>query len=156
MTRGPRTRARRAEIRRLIASRPIATQEELRAVLGARGHDVTQATLSRDLAQLGARRAPRAGGGVAYELPDASPASPLLHELVRAIDDNGSLVVVHTAPGAAQIVAGTLDRAHVPEVLGTIAGDDAIFVAPARGVAAARLARRLRDLVAARPPAEER
>ena len=149
MTRGPHTRARRAEIRRLIASRPIATQEELRALLGARGHAVTQATLSRDLAYLGARRGPRSGGGVAYELADALPAVPLLHDLVRAIDDNGTLVVVHTAPGAAQVVAGTLDRAHVPEVLGTIAGDDAIFVAPARGVAAGRLARRLRELVAA-------
>ena len=53
---------------------------------------------------------------------------------MRSIDDNGTLVVIHTTPGAAQVVASALDRARLPEVLGTIAGDDAIFVAPARGV----------------------
>jgi len=139
------TRARRTEIRALIASRPVATQEELRELLAARGHEVTQATLSRDLAKLGARRA--AGGP--YELPDAPPRPPVLGDLVRAVDDNGSLVVIHTSAGAAQVVASTFDRARLPEALGTIAGDDTIFVAPARGVTTARLARRLRELVSA-------
>jgi transcriptional regulator of arginine metabolism len=137
------TRARRAEIRALIAGRPVATQEELRELLAAKGHAVTQATLSRDLAKLGARRA--AGG--AYELPDATPRAPLLSDLVRQVDDNGSLVVIHTTAGAAQVVASTFDRARLPEALGTIAGDDTIFVAPTRGVTTARLARRLRELV---------
>jgi transcriptional regulator of arginine metabolism len=141
------TRERRAEIRELIASRQVATQEELRALLAHRGHDVTQATLSRDLAQLGARRAAQPGGGTHYELPDAPRPTPLLHDLVRAIDDNGTLVVVHTSSGAAQVVAGVLDRARLPEVLGTIAGDDAIFIAPARGVSTTRVIRKLRDLV---------
>lgn len=139
------TRARRTEIRALIASRPVATQEELRELLSARGHVVTQATLSRDLAKLGARRA--AGGP--YELSDAPPRPPVLGDLVRAVDDNGSLVVIHTSAGAAQVVASTFDRARLPEALGTIAGDDTIFVAPARGVTTARLARRLRELVSA-------
>jgi transcriptional regulator of arginine metabolism len=142
-----RTRARRDEIRALVASRPIATQEELRALLAARGHDVTQATLSRDLAQLGARRGPRRGGGTAYELAEAPDAASLLGDLVRSIDDNGTLVVIHTTPGAASVVAGALDRARPNEILGTIAGDDAIFVAPARGISAPRLARRVRELV---------
>jgi transcriptional regulator of arginine metabolism len=137
------TRARRAEIRALITSREVATQEELRELLASKGHEVTQATLSRDLAKLGARRA--AGG--AYELPDATPRVPLLSDLVRGVDDNGSLVVIHTTAGAAQVVASTFDRARLPEALGTIAGDDTIFVAPARGVTSARLARRLRELV---------
>jgi transcriptional regulator of arginine metabolism len=143
------TRTRRAEIRTLITSRQVATQEELRSLLAERGHDVTQATLSRDLAQLGARRAAQPGGGTYYELPDVprTPA-PLLADLVRTIDDNGTLVVVHTTPGAAQVVASTLDRAKVPEVLGTIAGDDAIFIAPARGISTTRVIRKLRDLVA--------
>lgn len=144
------TRERRAEIRELIASRPVATQEELRSLLADRGHDVTQATLSRDLAQLGARRAAQPGGGTHYELPDAPRSAPLLHDLVRTIDDNGTLVVVHTSSGAAQVVAGVLDRARLPEVLGTIAGDDAIFIAPARGVSTSRVIRKLRDLVTAR------
>ena len=91
------TRARRDEIRALIASRPVATQEDLRELLAARGHAVTQATLSRDLAQLGARRAAHPGGGTAYELPlDGTPRAPLLRDLVRAVDDNGSLVVRQT------------------------------------------------------------
>lgn len=138
---------RRQTIRALIASRPVATQEELRELLAARGHAVTQATLSRDLAQLGARRAAQPDGGTMYELAEA-PRVPLLRDLVRAVDDNGSLVVIHTTAGAAMVVASTLDRAHLPEALGTIAGDDTIFVAPARGVTTTRLAKRLRDVIA--------
>jgi transcriptional regulator of arginine metabolism len=139
---------RRSAIRELITSRQVATQEELRELLASRGHDVTQATLSRDLAQLGARRAAQPSGGTYYELADTVRAPTLLVDLVRTIDDNGTLVVVHTAPGAAQVVANVLDRARVPEVLGTIAGDDAIFVAPARGVTTSRVIRKLRELVA--------
>jgi transcriptional regulator of arginine metabolism len=134
-------RERRKVIRELVGAGPIATQAELRTVLAERGHDVTQATLSRDLAQLGARRA-----ATGYELPDAPPA--ILPDLVRSVDDNGTLVVIHTAPGAAHVVASALDRAKPVEILGTIAGDDAIFVAPARGVAANRLAKRVREIVA--------
>lgn len=143
------TRERRGEIRALITSRQVATQEELRSLLADRGHDVTQATLSRDLANLGARRAAQPGGGTYYELPDTlRPSTPLLADLVRTIDDNGTLVVVHTSSGAAQVVAGLLDRARMPEVLGTIAGDDAIFIAPARGISTARVIKKLRELVA--------
>jgi transcriptional regulator of arginine metabolism len=143
------TRERRTEIRSLITSRQVSTQEELRSLLADRGHDVTQATLSRDLAQLGARRAAQPGGGTYYELPETPrAATPLLADLVRTIDDNGTLVVVHTTSGAAMVVAGLLDRARLPEVLGTIAGDDAIFIAPARGITTARVIKKLRDLVA--------
>ncbi|MFT3697567.1 MAG: hypothetical protein QM831_30770 [Kofleriaceae bacterium] len=134
-------RARRAVIRQLVGARAIATQEELRAMLAERGHDVTQATLSRDLAHLDAKRGPNG-----YELPDAS-APTVLPDLIRSVDDNGTLVVIHTAPGAAQVVASALDRARPADILGTIAGDDAIFVAPARGVAAGRLAKRVRELL---------
>lgn len=134
-------RERRTLIKGLVSSQPIATQEELRTVLAERGHDVTQATLSRDLAHLGAHRTAHG-----YELPDAPPT--MLPDLVRSIDDNGTLVVIHTAPGAAHVVASALDRAKPIEILGTIAGDDAIFVAPARGVAANRLAKRVREIVA--------
>lgn len=134
-------RTRRAVIRELIVTRPVATQEELRALLLDRGHDVTQATLSRDLASLGARRAAHG-----YELPEVTTL-PALPDLIRSIDDNGTLVVIHTAPGAAQVVASALDRAKPAEILGTIAGDDAIFVAPARGVAAAKLVKRVRELI---------
>jgi transcriptional regulator of arginine metabolism len=139
---------RRTAIRELINSRQVATQEELRELLAARGHDVTQATLSRDLAQLGARRAAQPSGGTYYELGESVRTPMLVEDLVRTIDDNGTLVVVHTTPGGAQVVANVLDRAKVPEVLGTIAGDDAIFVAPARGVTTSRVIRKLRELFA--------
>jgi transcriptional regulator of arginine metabolism len=134
---------RRDLIRELIASTSIATQSDLRTLLAGRGCDVTQATLSRDLAGLGARRTARG-----YELDDAPRTGPLLAELVTSIDDNGSLVVVHTAPGAASAVALAIDRAKLPEVLGTIAGDDAIFLAPRRDAGTSRVVRRLRELVA--------
>ena len=147
------TEARRQAIRRLIQGRKVATQEDLRALLASQGFDVTQGTLSRDLARLRARRAPVAQGGTVYELPPESvtAASPGLLEaldpLVRGVRDNGALVVVHTTPGAAQAVALALDQARLPEVLGTIAGDDTVFVAPVQAASASRLTRVLQGLL---------
>jgi len=145
------TEARREAIRRLIRGRRVATQEDLRTLLADQGFDVTQGTLSRDLARLGARRAPGIEGGTVYELPDGSAALPgvieALNPLVRGIRDNGALVVVHTTPGAAQAVALALDQARLPEVLGTIAGDDTVFVAPRQAASASRLTRVLQGLL---------
>ncbi len=139
--------AREAAIRDVIASQRVATQDELRALLADRGHVLDQSAISRALARLGARRVRQPDGALAYELADAPRAREAWVWLVTAIEDNGSLVIARTTMGAAQVVAGAIDRARLPEVLGTIAGDDTIFLAPARGVPAARLARRLRDLV---------
>ena len=146
------TEARREAIRRLIRGRRVATQEDLRGLLADQGFDVTQGTLSRDLARLGARRAPGTEGGTVYELPsEGGAASPdvveALSPLVRGIRDNGALVVVHTTPGAAQAVALALDQARLPEVLGTIAGDDTVFVAPMQAASASRLTRVLQGLL---------
>jgi transcriptional regulator of arginine metabolism len=146
------TEARREAIRRLIRGRKVATQEDLRELLADQGFDVTQGTLSRDLARLGARRAPAAEGGTVYELPPEGAASPpglleALDPLVRGVRDNGTLVVVHTTPGAAQAVALALDQARLPEVLGTIAGDDTVFVAPVQAASASRLTRVLQGLL---------
>jgi transcriptional regulator of arginine metabolism len=140
--------SRREEIRRLLRTQRVATQEDLRRQLHKLGHDVTQATLSRDLAWLGARRAVMAGGGTAYELPElpvAVAVDPLaeLADLVRDVDHNGTLVVMHTSPGAASAVALAIDRARLPEVLGTLAGDDTIFLAPSRGTPSRNAARKL-------------
>jgi transcriptional regulator of arginine metabolism len=148
------TEARREAIRRLIRGRKVGTQEDLRTLLAAQGFEVTQGTLSRDLARLGARRAPGAEGGTVYELPPdgaAAPSSPglldALDPLVRGVRDNGALVVVHTTPGAAPAVALALDQARLPEVLGTIAGDDTVFVAPLQAASASRLTRVLQGLL---------
>ncbi len=140
------TRARRGLIRQLLAERRVATQGALRALLSRAGYHVTQGTLSRDLAVLGARRAPLPGGGMAYELPAAAAtpwAAGTAGSLVTRVRDNGSLVVVNARAGAASAVALALDQARLPEVLGSIAGDDTVFVAPAQGTTAARLRQRL-------------
>ncbi|MBX5482829.1 MAG: arginine repressor [Myxococcaceae bacterium] len=143
--------ARRAAIRTLIRSRLVGTQEELRELLAKEGFDVTQATLSRDLAQIGARRVSLPEGGTAYEVDDVRvPEGPdaLLpyREMITRVVDTDSLVIVSTLPGAASAVALGIDRARLPQVAGTIAGDDTIFIAPAKGVAPGRLSRQLNTL----------
>lgn len=139
---------RRSAIRGLIRSRVVSTQEELRQLLGEQGFDVTQATLSRDLAQIGARRVSLPEGGTAYEVDDARvPEGPdalrAFREMVTRVIDTDSLVIVHTLAGAASAVALAIDRARLPQVAGTLAGDDAIFVAPAKGTSPSKLARQL-------------
>lgn len=153
MSAGPARSAaerRREAVARLLRTRPVATQEDLLALVRAAGFPVTQATLSRDLARLGARRVSRPGGGTAYELADgAAAANPLgaLRGLVTAVDANATLVVVRTVPGSAPAIARAIDLAQLPEALGTIAGDDTIFVAPAGGLRPRRLAARLAGLI---------
>ena len=141
---------RRDAIARIIRSRRIATQEELLAALAAAGFRATQATLSRDLARLGARRVSRPEGGTVYELADGAAASAGLgavRGLVADVAANGTLVVIRTLPGSAPAVARAIDLAGLREVLGTIAGDDTIFVAPSAGLSPRRLSTRLGDLL---------
>ncbi|CAN5903419.1 arginine repressor [soil metagenome] len=155
MTDSADTRARRAAIVELIRTRHVATQAELGELLSTRGFDVTQATLSRDLAKLHARRASLPDGGTAYELEGftartgTEPAQlAAMAELVVGVRDGASMVVVHTRPGVAAAIATLLDQARLDSVIGTIAGDDAIFVVPARTVSAKNLAKRLAQLFA--------
>ena len=86
--------------------------------------------------------------GSYYEIADAPPASvaAAVSGLVSAVSTNGSLVVIRTLPGSAPAVARAIDLARLPGVLGTIAGDDTVFVAPARGRGAAGLSGRLAGL----------
>ena len=122
---------RRETVARIVRSRAIATQEELLAALDAAGVRVTQATLSRDLARLGARRVSRPEGGTIYELTDGAAAGDglgALRALVTRISANGSIVVIRTHPGSAPAIARAIDLAQPPEVLGTIAGDDTVLV----------------------------
>jgi len=153
MTDSADTRARRAAIVDLIRTRHVATQAELRELLLARGFDVTQATLSRDLAKLHARRASLPDGGTAYELEGfaarsgAEPAQlAAMADLVIGVRDGAAMVVVHTRPGVAAAIATLLDQARLDTVIGTIAGDDTIFVVPERKVTAKALAKRLEQM----------
>jgi transcriptional regulator of arginine metabolism len=148
---------RREAVARILRGGPIATQEELLDALGRAGFRATQATLSRDLARLGARRVRRPEGGTVYELSDDGPGdgADALRGLVSSVAANGHLVVIRTHPGSAPAVARAIDLARMPGVLGTIAGDDTIFVAPARERRARALADRLSALLGA-PPAQRR
>ncbi|HEY6101119.1 MAG TPA: arginine repressor [Anaeromyxobacter sp.] len=140
---------RRDAVARIIRSRRIATQEELLDALSDAGFSATQATLSRDLARLGARRVSRPEGGTVYELDGAAEGNGLgaLRGLVQEITANASLVVIRTHPGSAPAIARAIDLGDVPEVLGTIAGDDTIFVAPAGDLRPRRLAARLAEIL---------
>jgi len=146
------TRARRALIIELVRTRHVATQGELRDLLRARGHDVTQATLSRDLAKLGARRVALPSGGTAYEVDGfaartgSDPQLAAMAHLVLGIREGAAIVVIHTRPGAAPAVAALLDQARLDSIIGSIAGDDTIFVVPERRVTTAVLARTLRRM----------
>lgn len=139
---------RRDTIRTLVRTQRIGTQEELRQLLAERGFDTTQATLSRDLARLRARRITLAEGGMVYELEDAPLAASddelvAMRDMVLAVLDGDALCVVQTKIGAAAAVAIAIDKARLPEVLGTIAGDDTIFVATSRGTPPAKLKKKL-------------
>jgi transcriptional regulator of arginine metabolism len=144
------TDERRNLIQDLIRNHRVSTQDELRSLLKAKGFEVTQATLSRDLARLKARRVTLPEGGSVYELEDAPAPAEMtalreLDYLVVAIRESLALVVVQTRIGAASSVALEIDRARFPEVAGTLAGDDALFVAPVLGVPVKRLARVLAE-----------
>ena len=136
------TRAgRQARIVAILSSEAVRSQGELAGLLAAEGIDVTQATLSRDLEELGAVKLRGADGGVGvYVVPeDGSPVrgvsggtgrlSRLLSELLVSTDASWNLAVLRTPPGAADYLASAIDRAALPYVVGTIAGDDTIFVA---------------------------
>jgi transcriptional regulator of arginine metabolism len=139
---------RRDAVGRIIRARRIATQEELLLAVQRAGFRATQATLSRDLARLAARRVSRPEGSF-YELPETAPEDELaaLRGLVSAVEANHSLVVIRTHPGSAPAIARAIDLARLAEVLGTIAGDDTIFVAPAGTVRPRRLAARLAEVL---------
>lgn len=139
--------ARREAIREILSRRSVTSQDDLQRALAARGIAAAQATVSRDLVLLGVSRA-AAADGHRYHIPGDDGALPIdpVRGLVDAVLTNDLLVVVRTKAGAASTVARAIDDARLTETLGTIAGDDTIFVAPARARGAVRLARRLRGL----------
>ena len=143
-----RTRRQRA-LSDLLRKRELSRQDELVTALRDLGHDVTQATVSRDLEQLGAIKI-RQAGQTRYALPgtlsaataDLQRLQSLLSEWVREVVPAASLVVLRTPPGSAHLVGVALDGAELPEVAGTICGDDTVFVATPSDVVARQLAER--------------
>jgi len=142
---------RHRQITRLLRRQAVTSQTELAALLRAQGEPVTQATLSRDLDELGAFKARSPDGQVAYRLPDEPPLNGdhlrrMLIEFVSDVDSSGPLVVLRTPPGCAQPVARALDTADVKDVLATVAGDDTVLVVCREGIAGKTVARRLEAL----------
>ncbi len=152
---------RQARIVAILSSASVRSQSELAALLAADGIDVTQATLSRDLEELGAVKLRGAAGGVGvYIVPeDGSPVrgvsggtarlSRLLSELLVSTDASANLAVLRTPPGAAHYLASAIDRAALPYVVGTIAGDDTVFVAAREPMTGAELASTVEQLTTA-------
>lgn len=135
--------ARHARIVTILNTRRVRSQAELAAALNEEGFDVTQATLSRDLEELGAVKLRTPDGGLpSYVVPEdgapltartAKDAPPqrlarLIDELLVSAEASANLVLLRTPPGAAHFLASAVDRAGLPDVLGTIAGDDTILV----------------------------
>jgi transcriptional regulator of arginine metabolism len=143
---------RQAAILDLVASHVVGSQEELRRLLLEQGMDVTQATLSRDLRDLGLARVSTEDGG-RYVRPEALAADDdkpllgnLLPQLFSKIDGVGELIVLHTVRSGAQPIAEAIDQEEFDEVLGTIAGDDTILIVTRSAAARSALTARLLEL----------
>jgi len=142
---------RQAALLELVDREPLHSQELLRRRLHQRGFEATQATISRDIKELGLVK--RSGDG-AYQRPGAEAPNPetaltvlerSAAEFLRSAERVQQLVVIRTGRGQAQVLAEALDRARVPEAVGTIAGDDTILVIARGARGAAALVKRLKD-----------
>ena len=144
---------RRKAIADLIRAGSLGSQEELTGRLAELGFAVTQATVSRDLDQIGAVKVKR-GGTMAYALPDeigdsdwaASRLERILGEWVQSVEAAGSMIVIKTPPGSAHLVGLALDQAKLPEIAGTVSGDDTLFLVTRDGVNTHQIADRFREL----------
>jgi transcriptional regulator of arginine metabolism len=148
-------RARRQRIiADLLRAEPIGSQEEVTERLSIQGFAVTQATVSRDLDQLGAVKVKK-GGSIRYVLPGeigdsdwaAARLGRIFAEWVLTVETAGHMLVLKTPPGSAHIVGVALDQAKLPEVAGTISGDDTLFVALKDEIVPGAMAHQFRKLI---------
>lgn len=140
---------RQLKILELVATRPIRTQDELTEALATEGWEVTQSSVSRDISQLGLVKSDGiyARPASARMVEIADPNERRIAESVLTIDLAGdALLVLHTPPGEAQRVGSALDLLAWPEIVGTIAGDDTIFLAMVNAAAQGTVSRRLHAL----------
>lgn len=147
---------RQGKIAQLIRSQPVTSQEQLVELLHQEGLDATQATVSRDLEELGAVKV-RREGKMAYSLEAASPHAPMqslkksLSSFVLSVEPSGNLVVLRTPPGHAGVVASALDHEELEFVAGTVAGDDTILIVCREGFTSAQVAKDLRASMTSPP-----
>ncbi len=138
-------------VRVLVARYEVTSQAELVDLLAREGVEATQATVSRDLDELGIGKQRGADGRLAYALPEPGGLAQVLRQFATTIDASGNLAVVRTPPGAAAAVASAIDSADLPGVLATVQGDDTLLVVAVEGETGAALAARLSDLKYANP-----
>jgi transcriptional regulator of arginine metabolism len=146
---------RQHRILRILEDQPVSSQAQLVQMLEAEGIVATQATVSRDLEDIGAVKVRIPGGAMAYAIPESTreraPSDDhlkrLMSEFVVEVSHSANLVVLRTPPGSAHVVASALDRAALASVLGTIAGDDTVVVVCMESVGGAVVAADLAGLV---------
>lgn len=145
--------SRQNSIIELIETRSIETQEELASALRQKGYQVTQATVSRDIKQLQLIKIPISGGGYKYAVPEKNETAVsdrltrMLGDSLLSVDFAGNNIVVRTLSGSANIAAEALDNMQWPELLGTIAGDNTIFMVVRNESDAKLIADRIREMV---------
>jgi transcriptional regulator of arginine metabolism len=140
--------ARRAKAIALIKAGVVHSQSDLVKLLKKAGFDVTQATASRDLEELGAVRSRSDSGELVYQLGTTADGSiarsmPLPSDLILSVESSGNLAVVRTPPGGAQFLASSLDNSGLGNIIGTIAGDDTVLVVSKKSNGGAELAKEL-------------
>lgn len=146
---------RQHRILRVLEEQPVSSQAQLVQLLESEGVVATQATVSRDLEELGAVKVRIPGGAMAYAIPEYSKERMsggddhlrrLMGEFVVEVSHSLNLVVLRTPPGSAHVVASAVDRAGVTGVLGTVAGDDTLVLVCAENVSGASVAARFAEL----------
>jgi transcriptional regulator of arginine metabolism len=145
---------RQQAIAKLVAKHAVTNQPQLVDLLAADGIAATQATVSRDLEDLGAVKVRVPGGETVYAIPEYEPAriAPedqlrrVLGEWVAEVKRSGNLVILRTPPGCAHVVASALDRSGMDGLLGTVAGDDTLLCVAEESLGGDALAARLRDV----------
>ena len=143
---------RQNEIVRLITSGDIETQEELASALRSLGYKVTQATVSRDIRELRLIKVPAKGGGFKYAKPErheiavSERLARILADSLVNVDSSGNMIVVKTLSGSANVAAEALDNLGWSEILGTIAGDNTIFIVVRNESDTAEITGRIRRL----------
>ena len=144
-------------LKMLISSKEMSSQEELLNALAVEGYNITQATLSRDLKQLKVAKAATMSGKYVYLLPNetmyrrvskaASMKEMLQSTGFRSINFSGNMGVIKTRPGYASSIAYNIDNSDIPQILGTIAGDDTIFIVKGVGVSNDEIIEELRQVL---------
>jgi transcriptional regulator of arginine metabolism len=145
---------RQHRVARLLSDHTVTSQARLVELLAAEGVTATQATVSRDLEDLGAIKVRVAGGETVYAIPElpTEQRAPEDHlrrvfsEWVVEVAHSANLVVLRTPSGSAHVVGSALDRSNLPGVLGTVAGDDTLIVVVAEGTGGATMAEKLSEL----------